>query len=74
MEKEKFLKEKINSYLKYFNYDFTPVEFQNIFQKTLSDLNTFLAKDPSNGGDFIIIIKYNEKATLFCTKFIKCFC
>ena len=45
MEKEKFLKEKINSYLKYFNYDFTPVEFQNIFQKTLSDLNTFLAKD-----------------------------
>ena len=25
MEKEKFLKEKINSYLKYFNYDFTPV-------------------------------------------------
>lgn len=59
MEKEKFLKEKINSYLKYFNYDFTPVEFQNIYQKTLSDLNTFLAKDPSNGGDFIIIIKYN---------------
>lgn len=44
MEKEKVLKEKINSYLKYFNYDFTPVEFQNIFQKTLSDLNTFLAK------------------------------
>ncbi|MGV3354785.1 hypothetical protein [Streptococcus orisratti] len=51
MVKERILKEKINSYLDHFNLEVSSDDFQIIFNQCLLDLNTFLAKDPSNGGD-----------------------
>lgn len=57
--KERILKEKINSYLDHFNLEVSSDDFQIIFNQCLLDLNTFLAKDPSNGGDAKIVVKCN---------------
>lgn len=59
MVKEQILKEKINSYLNHFNCEVSSDNFQIIFKQYLLDLNTFLAKDPSNGDDATIIVKCN---------------
>lgn len=59
MVNEQILKEKINSYLNHFNCDISSDDRKVVVEKCLLDLNTFLAKDPSNGGDATIIVKCN---------------